>query len=150
MKIKKSLLLGFILSSVAAFSSYIDDAARLLNQGEIKMSDLKKDFTLEDIKKIEAKSKELKINELKEKKEKEKEQEEKEKSKKLEEIKNKQKKEDKDTILISDLEKTVNHRFENLEKRVSNLEKGKNTNVNTKNSSSKAASKKTTESNYRK
>lgn len=145
MKIKKSLLLGFILSSVAAFSSYIDDAARLLNQGEIKMSDLKKDFTLEDIKKIEAKSKELKINELKEKKEKEKEQEEKEKSKKLEEIKNKQKKEDKDTILISDLEKTVNHRFEKLEKRVSNLEKGKNTNVNTKNAA-KAAPKVTTES----
>ena len=146
MKIKKSLFVGFLISSVAAFANYIEDAAKMINNGDMKISDLKKDFSMEEIKQIDAKSKELKIADLKERKEKEKEQEEKEKSKKLEEIKNKQKKEDKDTILISNLEKTVNHRFEKLENRVSNLEKGKNTNVNTKNSSSKAASKKTTES----
>lgn len=145
MKIKKSLFVGFLISSVAAFANYIEDAAKMINNGDMKISDLKKDFSMEEIKQIDAKSKELKIADLKERKEKEKEQEEKEKSKKLEEIKNKQKKEDKDTILISDLEKTVNHRFEKLEKRVSNLEKGKNTNVNTKNAA-KAASKVTTES----
>ena len=145
MKIKKSLFVGFLISSVAAFANYIEDAAKMVNNGEMKISDLKKDFSMEEIKQIDAKSKELKIADLKEKKEKEKEQEEKEKAKKLEEIKNKQKKEDKDTILISDLEKTVNHRFKNLEKRVSNLEKGKNTNVNTKNAA-KAAPKVTTES----
>lgn len=147
MKIKKTLLLGFLISSVAAFANYIEDAAKMISNGEMKISDLKKDFSLEEIKQIEAKSKELKIAELKEKKEKEKEQEEKEKAKKLEEIRNKQKKESKDKILVNDLEKTVNNRFEKLENRVSNLEKkAKTTNVNTKNSSSKAASKKTTES----
>lgn len=146
MKIKKTLLLGFLISSVAAFANYIEDAAKMISNGEMKISDLKKDFSLEEIKQIEAKSKELKIAELKEKKEKEKEQEEKEKAKKLEEIRNKQKKESKDKILVNDLEKTVNNRFEKLENRVSNLEKKGKANVNIKNSSSKAASKKTTES----
>lgn len=149
MRIKKSLLLGFILSSVAAFSNYIEDAAKMVNNGEMKISDLKKDFSMEEIKQIDAKSKELKISELKEKKEKEKEQEEKEKAKKLEEIRNKQKQESKDKILVNDLEKTVNKRFEKLENRVSNLEKkGKANNVNTKNSSNtpKAVQKVTTES----
>ena len=146
MKIKKTLLLGFLISSVAAFANYIEDAAKMISNGEMKISDLKKDFSLEEIKKIEAKYKELKIAELKEKKEKEKEQEEKEKAKKLEEIRNKQKKESKDKILVNDLEKTVNNRFEKLENRVSNLEKKGKANVNIKNSSSKAASKKTTES----
>ena len=83
------------------------------------------------------------------KREKEKEQEEIEKSKKLEEIRNKQKQEAKDKILVNDLEKSANKRFEKLENRVSNLEKKvKTANVNTKNSSNtaKAASKSTTES----
>lgn len=148
MKIKKTLLLGFLISSVAAFANYIEDAAKMISNGEMKISDLKKDFSLEEIKQIEAKSKELKIAELKEKKEKEKEQEEKEKAKKLEEIRNKQKKESKDKILVNDLEKTVNNRFEKLENRVSNLEKKGKANVNIKNSSNtpKAAQKVTTES----
>ena len=128
MKIKKSLLLGFILSSVAAFSSYIDEAAKMINNGDMKISDLKKDFSMEEIKQIDAKSKELKIADLKEKKEKEKEQEEKEKSKKLEEIRNK--KEDKDLILVGDLEKNLNKRLSKLETRVSNLEKDKTTKNN--------------------
>ena len=149
MKIKKSLLVGFLISSVAAFANYIEDAAKMVNNGEMKISDLKKDFSMEDIKKIDAKSKELKLLELKEKREKEKEQEEIEKSKKLEEIRNKQKQEAKDKILVNDLEKSANKRFEKLENRVSNLEKKvKTANVNTKNSSNtaKAASKSTTES----
>ena len=139
MKIKKSLLLGILISSVAAFANYIEDAAKMVNNGEMKISDLKKDFSMEEIKQIDAKSKELKISELKEKKQKEKEQEEKEKAKKLEEIRNKQKQESKDKILVNDLEKTVNRRFEKLENRISNLEKrGKAANVNTKNSSNTA------------
>lgn len=149
MRIKKSLLVGFLISSLAAFSNYIEDAAKMVNNGEMKISDLKKDFSMEEIKQIDAKSKELKITELKEKKEKEKEKEEKEKSKKLEEIRNRQKQESKDNILINDLEKNANKRFEKLENRVSNLEKKvKTANVNTKNSSNtaKAASKSTTES----
>jgi len=149
MKIKKSLLVGFLISSVVAFANYIEDAAKMVNNGEMKISDLKKDFSMEDIKKIDAKSKELKLLELKEKREKEKEQEEIEKSKKLEEIRNKQKQEAKDKILVNDLEKSANKRFEKLENRVSNLEKKvKTANVNTKNSSNtaKAASKSTTES----
>lgn len=149
MRIKKSLLVGFLISSLAAFSNYIEDAAKMVNNGEMKISDLKKDFSMEEIKQIDAKSKELRIAELKEKKEKEKEKEEKEKSKKLEEIRNKQKQESKDHILINDLEKNANKRFEKLENRISNLEKKvKTANVNTKNSSNtaKAASKSTTES----
>lgn len=142
MKIKKSLLVGFLISSVAAFANYIEDAAKMVNNGEMKISDLKKDFSMEDIKKIDAKSKELKLLELKEKREKEKEQEEIEKSKKLEEIRNKQKQEAKDKILVGDLEKSANKRFEKLETRVSNLEKhAKTTNVKIKNSSNTAASK---------
>lgn len=150
MKIKKSLFVGFLISSVAAFANYIEDAAKMVNNGEMKISDLKKDFSMEEIKQIDAKSKELKLADLKEKKEKEKEQEEKEKAKKLEEIRNKQKQqESKDKILINDLERNVNRRFEKLENRVSNLEKrGKATNVNTKNSNNtpKAATKVATES----
>ena len=144
MKIKKSLLVGFLISSVAAFANYIEDAAKMVNNGEMKISDLKKDFSMEDIKKIDAKSKELKLLELKEKREKEKEQEEIEKSKKLQEIRNKQQQEAKDKILVGDLEKSANRRFEKLETRVSNLEKhAKTTNVKIKNSSNTAAAKST-------
>ena len=147
---KKKLLMGTLAVMLGISTSlkgdYISEAARMLNNRDVELSKLKENFSKEDVRKIENKAKELKLENLKKQKELEEEQQESEKVKKLKEISNKQKKEDKDTILISDLEKTVNHRFENLEKRVSNLEKGKNTNVNTKNSSSKAASKKTTES----
>ena len=147
---KKKLLMGTLAVMLGISTSlkgvYISEAARMLNNKDVELSKLKENFSKEDVRKIENKAKELKLENLKKQKELEEEQQEAEKVKKLKEISNKQKKEDKDTILISDLEKTVNHRFENLEKRVSNLEKGKNTNVNTKNSSSKAASKKTTES----
>ena len=147
---KKKLLMGTLAVMLGISTSlkgdYISEAARMLNNKDVELSKLKENFSKEDVRKIENKAKELKLENLKKQKELEEEQQESEKVKKLKEIINKQKKEDKDTILISDLEKTVNHRFENLEKRVSNLEKGKNTNVNTKNSSSKAASKKTTES----
>ena len=147
---KKKLLMGTLAVMLGISTSlkgdYISEAARMLNNKDVELSKLKENFSKEDVRKIENKAKELKLEKLKKQKELEEEQQESEKVKKLKEISNKQKKEDKDTILISDLEKTVNHRFENLEKRVSNLEKGKNTNVNTKNSSSKAASKKTTES----
>lgn len=147
---KKKLLMGTLAVMLGISTSlkgdYISEAARMLNNKDVELSKLKENFSKEDVRKIENKAKELKLENLKKQKELEEEQQESEKVKKLKEISNKQKKEDKDTILISDLEKTVNHRFENLEKRVSNLEKGKNTNVNTKNSSSKAASKKTTES----
>lgn len=146
----KKLLMGTLAVMLGISTSlkgdYISEAARMLNNKDVELSKLKENFSKEDVRKIENKAKELKLENLKKQKELEEEQQESEKVKKLKEISNKQKKEDKDTILISDLEKTVNHRFENLEKRVSNLEKGKNTNVNTKNSSSKAASKKTTES----
>ena len=147
---KKKILMGTLAVMLGISTSlkgdYISEAARMLNNKDVELSKLKENFSKEDVRKIENKAKELKLENLKKQKELEEEQQESEKVKKLKEISNKQKKEDKDTILISDLEKTVNHRFENLEKRVSNLEKGKNTNVNTKNSSSKATSKKTTES----
>ena len=144
MRIKKSLLVGFLISSVAAFANYIEDAAKMVNNGEMKISDLRKDFSMEEIKQIDAKSKELKIAELTEKKEKEKEQQEIERSKKLQEIRNKQKQEAKDKILVGDLEKSANRRFEKLETRVSNLEKhAKTTNVKIKNSSNTAAAKST-------
>ena len=144
MRIKKSLLVGFLISSVAAFANYIEDAAKMVNNGEMKISDLRKDFSMEEIKQIDAKSKELKIAELKEKKEKEKEQQEIERSKKLQEIRNKQKQEAKDKILVGYLEKSANRRFEKLETRVSNLEKhAKTTNVKIKNSSNTAAAKST-------
>lgn len=147
---KKKLLMGTLAVMLGISTSlkgdYISEAARMLNNKDVELSKLKENFSKEDVRKIENKAKELKLENLKKQKELEEEQQEAEKVKKLKEISNKQKKEDKDTILVSDLEKNLNQRFEKLEKRVSNLEKAKTTNVNTKNSSSKAASKKTTES----
>ena len=147
---KKKLLMGTLAVMLGISTSlkgdYISEAARMLNNKDVELSKLKENFSKEDVRKIENKAKELKLENLKKQKELEEEQQEVEKVKKLKEISNKQKKEDKDTILVSDLEKNLNQRFEKLEKRVSNLEKAKTTNVNTKNSISKAASKKTTES----
>ena len=147
---KKKLLMGTLAVMLGISTSlkgdYISEAARMLNNKDVELSKLKENFSKEDVRKIENTAKELKLENLKKQKELEEEQQEVEKVKKLKEISNKQKKEDKDTILVSDLEKNLNQRFEKLEKRVSNLEKAKTTNVNTKNSISKAASKKTTES----
>lgn len=144
---KKKLLMGTLAVMLGISTSlkgdYISEAARMLNNKDVELSKLKENFSKEDVRKIENKAKELKLENLKKQKELEEEQQEAEKVKKLKEISNKQKKEDKDTILVSDLEKNLNQRFEKLEKRVSNLEKGKNTNVNTKNSSNIVVSKST-------
>lgn len=83
MRIKKRLFLGVLISSVAAFANYIEDAAKMVNNGEMKISDLKKDFSMEEIKQIDAKSKELKISELKEKKKRKKSKRKKKKPKSL-------------------------------------------------------------------
>ena len=165
---KKFLMVGIgttLLSGIAN-ADYIYDAALLLKEQKIEVADLKEKFTESEIKAVELKVKELQaksnnkkntINaltrkramELKQagtKKTTEDKERDRDRTKDLEkETQIKEKQQSKEKNLVSDLEKTVNHRFEKLEKRVSNLEKGKNTNVNTKNAA-KAASKVTTES----
>ena len=166
---KKFLMVGIgttLVAATTAQADYIYDAALLLKEQKIEVVDLEKKFTESEIKAVKAKVQEMQeksnnkkniINaltrkramELKQagtKKSTEDQERDRDRIKDLEkQIKEKQQSKEKN--LVGDLEKTVNRRFENLENRVSNLEKkAKTTNVNTKNSSSKAASKKTTES----
>ena len=155
---KKILALGIgttLLSGIAK-ADYIYDAAVMVNQKKIEISDLEERFTLNEIKAIELKVKELQeksndkknaIKALTSKRDKELKKmgtkisdgnQERDKTKSLE------KEEAKDKILVGDLEKSANRRFEKLETRVSNLEKhAKTTNVKIKNSSNTAAAKST-------
>ena len=150
---KKILALGIgttLLSGIAN-ADYIYDAAQLVKEQKIEISDLEERFTASEIKAVELKVKELQaksndkkntINALTST-----EDQERDKTKDLEKkTKSKERQEEKDKILVGDLEKSVNRRFEKLENRVSNLEKrGKA--ANTKNSSNtvKEGTKKTTE-----
>ena len=168
---KKILMVGIgttLIAATTAHADYIQDAAELLSQKKIEISDLEQKFTAIEIKAVQAKVQEMQeksdnkqksirslINkrerELKKagtKKSTEDQERDRDRTKDLEkEIQIKEKQQSKEKNLVGDLEKTVNRRFENLENRVSNLEKkAKTTNVNTKNSSSKPTSKKTTES----
>lgn len=164
---KKILALGIgttLLSGIAN-ADYIYDAAQLVKEQKIEISDLEERFTASEIKAVELKVKELQaksndkkntINALTSKRARElkkagtkisTEDQERDKTKDLEKkTKSKERQEEKDKILVGDLEKSVNRRFEKLENRVSNLEKrGKA--ANTKNSSNtvKEGTKKTTE-----
>ena len=167
---KKFLMVGIgttLLSGIAN-ADYIYDAALLLKEQKIEVADLEEKFTASEIKAVKAKVQEMQeksnnkkntINALTRKRamelkkagtkiSTEDQERDRDRTKDLEkETQIKEKKEAKDKMLVGDLEKSVNRRFENLENRVSNLEKkAKTTNLNTKNSSSKAVSKKTTES----
>lgn len=168
---KKFLMVGIgttLIAATTAQADYIYDAANLINQKKIEISDLEEKFTASEIKAVELKVKEIKAKsddkqksikaltskrniELKKAGTKistEDQERDRDRTKDLEkETQIKEKQQSKEKNLVGDLEKTVNRRFENLENRVSNLEKkAKTTNINTKNSSSKATSKKTTES----
>lgn len=149
MKTKKILMVGIgtTLISAIAQADYIIDAANLINQKKIEISDLEEKFSVNEIKAVELKVKELQaksddkkntINALTSKRARElkkagtkisTEDQERDKTKKLEEqTQNKKKQEDKDLILVEDLEKNLNKRLSKLETRVSNLEKDKTKN----------------------
>ena len=153
---KKFLMVGIgttLLSGIAN-ADYIYDAALLLKEQKIEVADLKEKFTESEIKAVELKVKELQaksnnkkntINaltrkramELKQagtKKSTEDQERDRDRTKDLEkETQIKERHEEKDLILIGDLEKNLNKKISNLEKRVSKLEK----NETTKNSSNK-------------
>lgn len=147
---KKILMVGIgatLLSGIAN-ADYIHDAALMVYKEQLEISDLEKKFTTSEIKAVELKVKELKaksddkqksIKALTSKRAMElkkagtkisTEDEERDKTKELEEqTQNKKKQEDKDLILVGDLEKNLNKRLSKLETRVSNLEKDKTKNA---------------------
>lgn len=165
---KKFLMVGIgttLIAATTAQADYIYDAALLLKEQKIEVADLEKKFTESEIKAVELKAKELQaksnnkkntINaltrkramELKQagtKKSTEDQERDRDRTKDLEkETQIKERHEEKDLILIGDLEKNLNKKISNLEKRVSKLEK----NETTKNSSNKpkVATKVATES----
>ena len=165
---KKFLMVGIgttLVAATTAQADYIYDAALLLKEQKIEVVDLEKKFTESEIKAVKAKVQEMQeksnnkkniINvltrkramELKQagtKKSTEDQERDRDRTKDLEkETKSKERHEEKDLILIGDLEKNLNKKISNLEKRVSKLEK----NETTKNSSNKpkVATKVATES----
>lgn len=100
----------------------VDDAAKLVYDGEVTTTEISKIFSASEMKKVNEKVKELKLEELKEKKGRE---EEKKENKLLNIIRSKKNKE-KDNILIDDIDKElgkVKSKVDNLENRVNKLEK---------------------------
>lgn len=102
----------------------VDDAAKLVYDGEVTTTEISKIFSASEMKKVNEKVKELKLEELKEKKGRE---EEKKENKLLNIIRSKKNKE-KDNILVEDIDKEltrVETRVTKLETRVTKLETSK-------------------------
>ena len=102
----------------------VDDAAKLVYDGEATTTEISKIFSASEMKKVNEKVKELKLEELKEKKGRE---EEKKENKLLNIIRSKKNKE-KDNILVEDIDKEltrVETRVTKLETRVTKLETSK-------------------------
>ena len=102
----------------------VDDAAKLVYDGEVTTTEISKIFSASEMKKVNEKVKELKLEELKEKKGRE---EEKKENKLLNIIRSKKNKE-KDNILVEDIDKEltrVETRVTKLENRVNKLETSK-------------------------
>ena len=102
----------------------VDDAAKLVYDGEVTTTEISKIFSASEMKKVNEKVKELKLEELKEKKGREGEKKE---NKLLNIIRSKKNKE-KDNILVEDIDKEltrVETRVTKLETRVTKLETSK-------------------------
>ena len=95
----------------------VDDAAKLVYDGEVTTTEISKIFSASEMKKVNEKVKELKLEELKEKKGRE---EEKKENKLLNIIRSKKNKE-KDNILVEDIDKELTR----VETRVTKLETSK-------------------------
>lgn len=117
----------------------VDDAAKLVYDGEVTTTEISKIFSASEMKKVNEKVKELKLEELKEKKGRE---EEKKENKLLTLIKGKKTKEN---ILVEDIDKEltrVETRVTKLENRVNKLE-GNTTSKVVKKVDAKMSTKKT-------
>lgn len=123
---RKVLLTGlFLFFAVYGITKAdaVDDAAKLVYDGEVTTTEISKIFSASEMKKVNEKVKELRLENLK----KEKAEEEKEKGNKLLNlIRTKKNKEAKDNILVEDIDKElgkVKSKVDNLENRVNKLEK---------------------------
>lgn len=123
---RKVLLTGlFLLFAVYGVTKAdaVDDAAKLVYDGEVTTTEISKIFSASEMKKVNEKVKELRLENLK----KEKAEEEKEKGNKLLAlIKSKTKEKEKENILVEDIDKElgkVKSKVDNLENRVNKLEK---------------------------
>lgn len=124
---KVCFLAGLLLLLFGAIANAdsIDDAAKLVYDGEVTTTEISKIFSASEMKRINEKVKELKLEELKEQKGRE---EEKKENKLLNLIRNKKNKEAKDNILVEDIDKElgkVKSKVSNLETRVTKLETSK-------------------------
>lgn len=102
----------------------IDDAAKLVYDGEVTTTEISKIFSASEMKKVNEKVKELRLENLK----KEKAEEEKEKGNKLLNLIRTKKNKEKDNILVEDIDKEltrVETRVTKLENRVNKLETSK-------------------------
>jgi hypothetical protein len=126
-EMRKVLLTGlFLFFAVYGVTKAdaVDDAAKLVYDGEVTTTEISKIFSASEMKKVNEKVKELKLEELKEKKGRE---EEKKENKLLNIIRSKKNKE-KDNILVEDIDKEltrVETRVTKLETRVTKLETSK-------------------------
>lgn len=102
----------------------VDDAAKLVYDGEVTTTEISKIFSASEMKKVNEKVKELRLENLK----KEKAEEEKEKGNKLLNLIRAKKNKEKDNILVEDIDKEltrVETRVTKLETRVTKLETSK-------------------------
>lgn len=102
----------------------VDDAAKLVYDGEVTTTEISKIFSASEMKKVNEKVKELRLENLK----KEKAEEEKEKGNKLLNLIRTKKNKEKDNILVEDIDKEltrVETRVTKLETRVTKLETSK-------------------------
>lgn len=117
--------LVLLLFGAIANADAVEDAAKLVYDGEVTTTEISKIFSASEMKRINEKVKELKLEELKEQKGRE---EEKKENKLLNLIRNKKNKEAKDNILVEDIDKElgkVKSKVSNLETRVTKLETSK-------------------------
>ena len=115
--------LVLLLFGAIANADAVEDAAKLVYDGEVTTTEISKIFSASEMKRINEKVKELKLEELKEQKGRE---EEKKENKLLNLIRSKKNKEAKDNILVEDIDKElgkVKSKVDNLENRVNKLEK---------------------------
>lgn len=124
---RKVLLTGlFLFFAVYGVTKadVVDDAAKLVYDGEVTTTEISKIFSASEMKKVNEKVKELRLENLK----KEKAEEEKEKGNKLLNIIRTKKNKEKDNILVEDIDKEltrVETRVTKLETRVTKLETSK-------------------------
>ena len=124
---RKVLLTGlFLLFAVYGVTKAdaVDDAAKLVYDGEVTTTEISKIFSASEMKKVNEKVKELRLENLK----KEKAEEEKEKGNKLLNLIRAKKNKEKDNILVEDIDKEltrVETRVTKLETRVTKLETSK-------------------------